>query len=387
MRDALNATGRPIFFAACEWAVDFPSSWMAPVANTWRTTYDIKNNWECVVRHVDWQNVFADMLGPGGFGDMDILEVGNGNLTADEGKTHLALWVAMKSPVLIGCDLTTPDCISNVTLFTNPEVLDISQDPLGLPARRVASSGDPGVPVGKSGGCGTEELPQNTVLRECDPSDPLQRWAFQPNGSISMTATGECLQLDSGQGGHCSQGWDVWTNNVASALCGDPSSSCGGRQELWAYNATNRTLVNNASGQCLTVHSALVNVGALPCSVQRMDFQTFDWDAATGQFISAIASGGKKSCVSRTRDVRSGATEVFAGPLVGGEAVVLLWNRNVAGVANITANFADVPNFGAPGARASVRDLWARADLGVFSGSVNALVPPHGVVMMRLKSA
>ena len=60
MRDALNATGRAIFFAACEWAVDFPSTWMRPVANTWRTTYDIQNYWECVVPHVDWQNVFAD---------------------------------------------------------------------------------------------------------------------------------------------------------------------------------------------------------------------------------------------------------------------------------------------------------------------------------------
>ena len=42
MRDALNATGRPIYFAACEWAVDFPSTWMRPVANSHRTTYDIR---------------------------------------------------------------------------------------------------------------------------------------------------------------------------------------------------------------------------------------------------------------------------------------------------------------------------------------------------------
>ena len=40
-RDVLNATGRPIIFDACEWAVDFPSTWMGPVANSWRTTYDM----------------------------------------------------------------------------------------------------------------------------------------------------------------------------------------------------------------------------------------------------------------------------------------------------------------------------------------------------------
>ena len=76
MRDALNATGRPIFFAACEWAVDYPATWMNAVANTWRTTYDIEPYWECVTSHVDWTNIYADYAGPGGFNDMDILEVG-----------------------------------------------------------------------------------------------------------------------------------------------------------------------------------------------------------------------------------------------------------------------------------------------------------------------
>ncbi len=71
MRDALNATGRPIFFAACEWAVDFPSTWMAPVANSWRTTYDIQNSWECVLPHIDWTNILAEYAGPGHFLDME----------------------------------------------------------------------------------------------------------------------------------------------------------------------------------------------------------------------------------------------------------------------------------------------------------------------------
>ena len=103
---------------------------------------------------------------------------------------------------------------SNLTVFKNTEVLAVSQDPLGVQARRVASAGPQGVPVGKSGTCGTEELPQNTFLVPCRAGDPLQTWAWAANGSLGMPATGECLQLDSGQGGHCSQGWAVWTNNV-----------------------------------------------------------------------------------------------------------------------------------------------------------------------------
>ena len=31
MRDALNATGRRIYFSMCEWGVDDPASWARPV--------------------------------------------------------------------------------------------------------------------------------------------------------------------------------------------------------------------------------------------------------------------------------------------------------------------------------------------------------------------
>ncbi len=99
-------------------------------------------------------------------------------------------------------------------------------------AKRVASSGPQGIPVGKSGVCGQEELPQNTIIAPCNAGDPLQQWQLLANGTIYMAATGECLQLDSGQGGCCSQAWDVWTNNAASGLCNDPASCCGSKQQV-----------------------------------------------------------------------------------------------------------------------------------------------------------
>ena len=45
MRDALNKTGKPIFFSMCEWGVDNPATWARPVGNSWRTTGDISDNW------------------------------------------------------------------------------------------------------------------------------------------------------------------------------------------------------------------------------------------------------------------------------------------------------------------------------------------------------
>ena len=45
MRDALNKTGRSIFFSMCEWGRDDPATWAPKVGNSWRTTSDIKDNW------------------------------------------------------------------------------------------------------------------------------------------------------------------------------------------------------------------------------------------------------------------------------------------------------------------------------------------------------
>lgn len=67
---------------------------------------------------------------PGSFADMDMLEIGVGNFTLDEQKTHFAFWAALKSPLIIGADLTK---ISNESLaiLKNKDLLAISQDPLG----------------------------------------------------------------------------------------------------------------------------------------------------------------------------------------------------------------------------------------------------------------
>ena len=46
MRDALNKTGRPIFYSMCEWGQDNPATWAPKVGNSWRTTGDINDNWD-----------------------------------------------------------------------------------------------------------------------------------------------------------------------------------------------------------------------------------------------------------------------------------------------------------------------------------------------------
>jgi alpha-galactosidase len=71
-----------------------------------------------------------------GFNDPDMLEVGNGGMTPTEYRTHMSLWAIAKAPLLIGCDVRN---ISQDTLdlLTNPEVIAVNQDPLGIQGRKV----------------------------------------------------------------------------------------------------------------------------------------------------------------------------------------------------------------------------------------------------------
>lgn len=65
-----------------------------------------------------------------------MLEVGNGGMTPTEYRTHMTLWAVTKAPLLIGCDVRN---ISKDTLdlLTNPEVIAVNQDPLGIQGRKV----------------------------------------------------------------------------------------------------------------------------------------------------------------------------------------------------------------------------------------------------------
>ena len=65
-----------------------------------------------------------------------MLEVGNGGMTLEEEKIHFGLWCLSKAPLLIGCDITN---LSKETfeILTNPEIIAINQDLLGIQGRKI----------------------------------------------------------------------------------------------------------------------------------------------------------------------------------------------------------------------------------------------------------
>eukprot|EP01117_Protostelium_nocturnum_P001098 TRINITY_DN11425_c0_g1_i1.p1 TRINITY_DN11425_c0_g1~~TRINITY_DN11425_c0_g1_i1.p1 ORF type:complete len:386 (+),score=95.93 TRINITY_DN11425_c0_g1_i1:67-1224(+) len=136
MARALQKAGNNIFFSICEWGVNQPATWAPAIANSWRTTDDISDNWNSMMLNILINDVTADYAGPGAWNDPDMLEVGNGGMDNEEYKSHFSLWCITKAPLLIGCDLTK---IKNETLqiLTNAEAIAINQDDLGEQAKIV----------------------------------------------------------------------------------------------------------------------------------------------------------------------------------------------------------------------------------------------------------
>ena len=150
MSEALQATGRPIVFSLCEWGNSKPWLWATNVGNLWRTTGDVDDHWEGlnpngysigVMNIVDMQAGLESFAGPGHWNDPDMLEVGNGGMSDNEYRAHFSLWAVMAAPLMAGNDLSAMSRETKAILL-NKEVIAVDQDPLGIPASRVAKNGD-----------------------------------------------------------------------------------------------------------------------------------------------------------------------------------------------------------------------------------------------------
>jgi len=142
MRDALYKAGRPIVFSICEWGSNKPWEWAAGIGHLWRTSGDIANNWSkmegdkgriwggSVLANLDLQRGLEQYAGPGHWNDPDMLEVGNGSLSAAEDRAHFSLWCMLAAPLIAGNDLNNMTKETR-SVLTNKELIAIDQDRLG----------------------------------------------------------------------------------------------------------------------------------------------------------------------------------------------------------------------------------------------------------------
>jgi alpha-galactosidase len=148
MRDALRATGRPIFYSinpgngsgcpptgptTSTCGLDLPGT-----ANMWRIGFDINASWSSITGLIDQDAPFSPYAGPGHWNDPDMLEVGNGALTLDENESHFSMWALLAAPLIAGNDLRSMSS-ATATVLTNSEVIAVDRDPLGEQGTLVAT--------------------------------------------------------------------------------------------------------------------------------------------------------------------------------------------------------------------------------------------------------
>ena len=139
MRDALAATGRPILFSLCSWGQDSVWTWGASIGNSWRTTGDINASYSSMLSIFHSNVQLAAYAGPGHWNDPDMLEVGNGSLSADENRSEFSLWSEMAAPLIAGTNIASASAATLATL-TNARVIAVDQDALGKQGTMVSSS-------------------------------------------------------------------------------------------------------------------------------------------------------------------------------------------------------------------------------------------------------
>ncbi len=114
------------------------------------------------------------------------------------------------------------------------------------------------------------------------------------------------------------------------------------------------------------------NLDAHTCNKQ--DNQQWIWSSTDG----TVRSKHNGECITWRPEL-----EIWAGPLSSGSQAVLLFNRGNSGSEPITVQWSDI---GFPTDHAAVvRDLWARKDLGTFTGNyTSANIDHHAVMLLQI---
>jgi alpha-galactosidase len=155
MGDILKKQKRDIVLNLCQYGMGDVWKWGREVGgHSWRTAGDLGGSFQGIAAALfrDGFDVYSQMElhkygGPGGWNDPDYLLLGHISnwggqtvptpLTPNEQYTHVSLWCILAAPLIFSGDIARLDEFT-LSLLTNDELLDVDQDSLGKPGKRIA---------------------------------------------------------------------------------------------------------------------------------------------------------------------------------------------------------------------------------------------------------
>ena len=133
MSQALLHCGRPMVFSC---SIGPFENWMPNYINLWRGTGDITGDWSIILSHIDFVAQTPSFAGPGGWNDMDALEVGNGAFDQAQSQAVFSMWCILASPLLV---MNSGSTATNI--LCNRDAIAVDQDPDGIQGTCVATNG------------------------------------------------------------------------------------------------------------------------------------------------------------------------------------------------------------------------------------------------------
>lgn len=378
IQDAISAANRTMFFSLCGWLKWYPQlASTAKVGNSWRIGPDALS-WDNVLMNFDAAADAWPYVGPGRFADIDeIMGPSRGRpISQAQTLTQVAIIAVIGSPMLLSFDLTNltiddPD----VMPYLNEEMLSIHWDAL------------PQGPVYKKlvGGYVSSDRWSPYTNLACNSSDPTVQWQFLPSVDnntgylYSVGFPGTCLYAGAAWTGECNNAQGVWVAQCGGKLC--CNDNCTSMQMKLNSDGTITTEYgapnNNAPGPYLTLDenpNTLFWEERYNGTNGDPNHQLWTFNKNSG-LLSSVATG---LCVgARPKDDKN----VWARTLVDGSVAILFINFNQVLDQNVTC---DSDCFLSAGFSASatlmVRDIWAKADIGIVSAQMgySVLVPRDG---------
>lgn len=382
MAEALQQTGREVFYSLCEWGRENPAAWASGIgAQSWRISLDIRDSWHSIMSRAETAASLWRFAGPGrGWNDPDMLEIGNGQCSEDEYRTHFALWAMLKAPLIIGNDIRMLTADSPIlAILSNKEIIAVNQDSLGVQGRIVWSDT---MDLLRS----KFDFGERLIATKCasgaigaiEDSAENQQWAYNAaDGTIRSASTNQCLRelsplsmaLDERLAEASSHfNWTVGLRTVTTVDCSAPDVT------HWdVTQGVGGSIVSRETGLCLEVTKmeylpAIQGKRIQTASCQKTDIQDKSywdirehqsWTQPHGQLLNLY----QRQCLTVDRDAFPGITaEVWMTSLSQNKFAVLAINKGpLPQRIEISLDMLSLPQQQAY----QMRDLWKHEDLTI----------------------
>ncbi|PYH42147.1 putative alpha-galactosidase [Aspergillus saccharolyticus JOP 1030-1] len=208
--------------------------------------------WASIMNNYDYNVLLARYQRPGYFNDPDFLIPDHSGLTLTEKKSHFALWAVMGAPLIISAWIPGLDA-EVVEMLTNPRLIAVDQDALGLQATLASRGVSAGVDV---------------LTRSLQGGERVVAVLNRGNGTVKVEVGVERLGLDANA--TCEvQAEDLWDGRRVEMVQGGKlvvEGLAAHATGVWRLTLSpgcapvvpTGIVFNTASGRCLTARDSRV---------------------------------------------------------------------------------------------------------------------------------